>query len=292
MSGAQRPTINIDRLLAYIGAAVSVALFIVPRTPVTVSIFLVVIFFLLLHPAMALGRFVRLRSFRFRGWVSVAVLLVFVCVLGIYSWPAPRTTLLSAPDIADEVIRRLPTPVPQPKAPPPQVPTPVGPTPVPTIGLDRPRLLVDAGVGKWTQQPVLPTGTYLGAPTGITVTIKNVGLLPALDVHVSGCQEVAANPPKRFSCAPGVASAVVIRGEEQGMLFLSLETNREETTPELEEALFSGSRIIFAWVIATYSDGIHRWKQEKRFVVEPNGDRSGWNVVERPRRAEVLLANR
>ena len=288
MTGAPKPTANIDRLLAYCGAAVSVALFLVPRTPVTVSIFLVVIFFLLLHPAMALGRFARLGSFRLRGWVAVAVLLAFVSVLAVYSWPPPHAKGLSAPDIADEVLRRLPTPVPAFKVP----PAPAVPTPMPTVGLDRPRIQVEAGVGKWTHQPVLPADKYLGAPTGITVTITNVGVLPALDVHVSGCQEVAATPPKRFSCVPGVASAVIIRGEEQGRLFLSLETSRQETTPDLEEALSSGKRVIFAWVTATYSDGIHRWKQDRRFVVELNSDRSEWTVVERPRRAEMFLLNR
>jgi len=212
MPGAQTPATNIDRILACCGAAVSVVLFLVPRTPVTVSIFLIVIFFLLLHPAVALGRFARLGSFRLRGWVSVALLLAFVAGLSVYSWPPPQTKGLSAPDIAEEVLRRLPTPVPESKGPPPPLPTPAGPTPTPTVGLDRPRIQVEAGVGKWTHLPVFPAGKYLGAPTGISVTIANVGVLPALDVHVSGCQEVAPTPPKRFSCVPGVASAVILRG--------------------------------------------------------------------------------
>lgn len=111
MPATQTPAINIDRVLAFTGAAVSVALFLVPRTVVTVSLFLVVIFLLLLNPAIAMGRLVHIGSFHPRGWVSIAVLLGFVSVLGAYSWPTP-TTSLSAPEIAEEVIRHLPTPIP------------------------------------------------------------------------------------------------------------------------------------------------------------------------------------
>lgn len=292
MPSSHTPSASIDRLLAYGGAAVSVALFLVPRTTVTVSVFLVVIFFLLLRPVMALGRLVRLGSFRLRPWISVALLGAFVAGLAVYSWPPPQAKGLSAPEIAAEVLRRLPTPAPESNVLTSPLPSPPGPAPAPTVGLDRPRIQVEGGVGNWTHQPVSPTDVYLGAPSGISVTVTNVGVLPALDVRVSGCQEIAAAPPKRFSCVPAVASAVILRGEEQGRLFLSLETRRQETTPELEAELSSGRRVIFAWVTATYSDGIHRWRQDKRFVVEPNRDRNGWAVVERPRRAEILLATR
>jgi len=95
---------NWDRVLTFSGVAVSVVLFILPRSPITVLFGLVLTFVLLLHPLLTLAAYVGIRR-----WVPVVVLPAVLSLVAYEIWPSTRIHAPSAPEIAREVVKGLRT---------------------------------------------------------------------------------------------------------------------------------------------------------------------------------------
>jgi hypothetical protein len=102
MSESSQP--NLDRILAFTSLAVSVALFIVPRTPMFVTFGLILLFAALVHPSVSLAGSVGLR----KRWVAVLALLLGVVVFGYLIWPSAKEHPPTASEIAAEVVRLSP----------------------------------------------------------------------------------------------------------------------------------------------------------------------------------------
>lgn len=96
-------TVNWDRVLAYLAVAVSLAVFIILRTPTTVSFALVFFFLALIHPALSIASWLRTKGWRVRGYVLVIVLACFVVVFGLFMWPAGDHSP-TAREIAAEIV--------------------------------------------------------------------------------------------------------------------------------------------------------------------------------------------
>jgi hypothetical protein len=97
------PSVNIDRILSLTGIAISIGLFVVPRTATAVACGLFVLFFVLLHPVLTIAAVLRLRA-----WVAVVLLLAVIALFGNQIRRSEERSP-TASDIAREVANSLRT---------------------------------------------------------------------------------------------------------------------------------------------------------------------------------------
>jgi hypothetical protein len=98
---------NLDLALGFVGAAVSVALFIAPRTPISVGVGLVLLFVLLSHPAATLASWGKARTGWLRKTVALLLLALGIAGFGFAIWPSTRDRYPTVRQIADEVVLRF-----------------------------------------------------------------------------------------------------------------------------------------------------------------------------------------
>lgn len=91
---------NIDRILTFVGIAISSCLFVVPRTPTSVACVLFVLFVVLLHPVVTIAAACHLRA-----WLGVVLLLGGIVFFGHQIWHFDSSP--SAREIAREVAANL-----------------------------------------------------------------------------------------------------------------------------------------------------------------------------------------
>jgi hypothetical protein len=106
--------ISLDRFLTFGGIVVSIAFFLLPKTPAVVVGSILLMFFLFLHPLLRLP-WTRATNSRRLGvvlsWLFACLCLVF------FAWPPPATQIPSVGEIASEVWRRAPKAIPAPAPP-------------------------------------------------------------------------------------------------------------------------------------------------------------------------------